>query len=214
MPEYVELTATQRTPEWLAARCGRLTSTGAPDMVARIKTGEAAARRDLRTRLVVERLTGIPVENGYRSADMQWGIDHEAEARHAYEAETGRVVREVGFLAHPELLAGCSPDGLIGTDGILEIKCPKSATHLMTLRSRVIPVEYLPQIHHALWITGRTWGDFVSFDPRFPAPLQLVIVRLVLPIEQRRAYELVVRLFLSEVDREFAEVQHLLPAAA
>jgi YqaJ-like viral recombinase domain len=211
----VAQTTTQRTPEWFAARCGRLTGTGAAAMVATIRTGEAAARRDLRTDLVVERLTGISRDqNGYKSLEMQWGIDHEADARRAYEAETGSVVTSCGFLAHPELAAGCSPDGLIRDVGVLEVKCPKSATHLETLRSRRVPAIYLPPVRHALWITGCAWCDFVSFDPRFPEPLQLVIVRSTLDATDRAAWELIVRTFLTEVDREFADVQQLLTAAA
>jgi YqaJ-like viral recombinase domain len=203
---------TQRSPEWFAARCGRLTGTGAADMLAKIKTGEAAARRDLRTRLVVERLTGIPQdEGGYTSPAMQWGIDHEADARRAYEVHTGHVVRAIGFLAHPDLRAGCSPDGLItGGTGVLEVKCPKSATHLATVRSRCVPPEYVPQVTHALWLTDAAWCDFVSFDPRFPPPLRLRIVRTTISDGDRRAYELLVRLFLTEVDREFEDVQRLL----
>jgi predicted phage-related endonuclease len=211
----VAQTTTQRTPEWFAARCGRLTGTGAAAMVATIRTGEAAARRDLRTDLVVERLTGISRDqNGYKSLEMQWGLDHEADARRAYEAETGYVVTACGFLAHPELMAGCSPDGLIHDVGVLEVKCPKSATHLETLRSRRVPAIYVPQVRHALWITGCAWCDFVSFDPRFPEPLQLVIVRSMLDAGERAGWEVIVRSFLTEVDREFAEVQQLLTAAA
>jgi YqaJ-like viral recombinase domain len=211
----VASTLTQRTPEWFAARCGRLTGTGAAAMVATIRTGEAAARRDLRTDLVVERLTGVSRDQfGYKSAEMQWGIDHEADACRAYEAETGYVVSACGFLAHPELATGCSPDGLIRDVGVLEVKCPKPATHLETLRSRRIPAVYLPQVRHALWITGVPWCDFVSFDPRFPEPLQLAIVRSTLDATERAAWELIVRTFLIEVDREFAEVQQLLTAAA
>jgi hypothetical protein len=210
----VAQTTTQRTPEWFAARCGRLTGTGAAAMVATIRSGEAAARRDLRTDLVVERLTGISRDQfGYKSPEMQWGIDHEADARRAYEAETGAVVTACGFLAHPELMTGCSPDGLIRDIGVLEVKCPKSATHLETLRSRRVPAIYLPQVRHALWLTGATWCDFVSFDPRFPEPLQLAIVRHMLDAGHRAAWELIVRNFLTEVDREYADVQQLLATA-
>jgi YqaJ-like viral recombinase domain len=211
----VASTLTQRTPEWFAARCGRLTGTGAAAMVTTIRSGEAAARRDLRTDLVVERLTGISRDQfGYKSPEMQWGIDHEADARRAYEAETGAVVTACGFLAHPELLTGCSPDGLIRDVGVLEVKCPKPATHLETLRSRRVPAIYLPQVRHALWITGAAWCDFVSFDPRFPGPLSLAIVRITLDAGERAGWEVIVRSFLTEVDRELREVEQLLTAAS
>lgn len=207
---------TQRTPEWHALRCGRLTGTGAADMVAVLKSGkgEAAARRDVRLRLVVERLTRRSQDaGGFVSNDMQWGIDHEDDARRAYEAASGHVVRTgVGFVSHPELLAGCSPDGLVGADGVVEIKCPKSATHLVTVRARVVPAEYLPQVHHALWLTGARWCDFVSFDPRFPRALQLRVVRVTMSDAERAAWEITVRNFLDEVARELADVEQLLVA--
>jgi hypothetical protein len=213
MPDVCDVvTVDQRTPAWFAVRCGRLTGTAVRDMRATIKTGEAAARRDLRIRLVVERLTGVTQDqNGYQSADMKWGIEHEADARRAYEAHTGLLVQPIGFLAHRELLAGCSPDGVIGAcAGAVEIKCPKSATHLVALRTRAIPPEYRPQVDHLLWLTGAPWADFVSFDPRFPAPGRLVIVRATLSEVERRAYEITVRSFLAEVDRELADVRQLL----
>jgi predicted phage-related endonuclease len=202
----------QRTPEWFAARCGRLTGTGAADMLATIRSGEAAARRDLRLRLVVERLTQRPQdEHGYVSADMQWGLDHERDARHEYEALTGEVVHEIGFLAHPDLPVGCSLDGAVaGGAGIVEIKCPRSAQHLRTLRASGVLPEYLPQVHHNLWVSGAQWCDFVSFDPRFPDALRVVVARVAMTPAERYSYELIVRRFLSEVDSELAEVQTLL----
>jgi hypothetical protein len=205
----------QRTPEWYALRCARLTGSHVADMLATLKSkGEAAARRDLRTRLVVERLTGRSLdEGGYRSTEMQWGIDHEDDARRAYEAKSGHVVRVVGFVAHDELPTGCSPDGLIGTVGSIEIKCPKPATHLDAIRARAIPADYLPQVRHTLWMTGAAWCDFISFDPRFPRPLQLVIVRATMSEHERAAWAITVRGVLAEVDRECAELQQLVRAA-
>jgi hypothetical protein len=212
---FVTVTTEQRTPEWFAARCGRVTGSGAADMLARIKTGEAAARRDLRVRLVVERLTGLPQSDGYQSPEMKWGTEHEAEACRMYEAVTGELVRPVGFLAHPELLAGCSPDGEVNDcTGIIEIKCPKSATHLRYLRARGVPSEHLDQIRHNLFITGAAWCDFVSYDPRFPPPLQLLVERVTFSDADRKAYELLLRMFLAEVDREYAEVAALAARAA
>lgn len=212
----------QRSSEWFALRCGRLTGSSVGDMIATIKKGEAAARRDLRTRLVVERLTARSLDEGsYKSAEMQWGIDHEDDARRAYEAQRGYVVRSVGFLAHPELLTGCSPDGLVGDVGCIEIKCPKSATHLATLRAarqhdaaRLLPPEYAAQVCHTLWLSGARWCDFVSFDPRFPRALQLAIVRATLSDAERAAWEIMVRTFLDEVARELLDVEQLLVARA
>lgn len=205
----------QRTPEWFAARIGMFTASTAADMLAKIKSGEAAARRDLRVRLVLERITGYSQEAGYINADMQRGIDKEPDAVAAYEALTGHMIRPVGFVAHDELLAGCSPDGVVGNfDGIVELKCPKSATHLSYLRGKGLPAEYVGQVHHALWITGAQWCDFMSFDDRFPAPLQTFYVRVTRDDAAIAAYELAARLFLSEVDREVAELTTLAGAAA
>jgi hypothetical protein len=212
----------QRTPEWETARLGRLTGTGAADMVATLKKGgEAAPRRDLRLRLVCERLTGVSAENGYVNKDMQRGIDLEPIARAAYEAETGRLVRPVGFVAHDTLQAGCSPDGeLKDYEGILEIKCPRSATQLAYYRAAMraggadgVPPEYLPQVIHNLWITGAAWCDFVSYDPLLPAPLRLLRVRVRRSEIDLAAYELTARMFLTEVERELADVQALIALA-
>lgn len=185
------------------------TASRAGDMMATIKSGEAAARRDLRVQLVCERLTGVSQENGYVNADMQRGIDKEADALMAYEALTGQLAQPVGFIAHDELLAGCSPDGLIGDVGGLELKCPKSATHLAYLRSKSVPKDYLYQMVHGLWITGAQWWDFVSFDDRFPPPLQVFHIRLQRNDTDVKAYEVMARAFLNEIDREVEEVRKL-----
>ncbi len=198
----------QRVPEWYQARVGKLTGSAAGDMLARIKTGEAAARRDLRTRLVCERLTGQSQEDGFVSPAMQHGIDTEARAFAAYESVAGHLVNRVGFIAHDVLEAGCSPDGEIGGFvGLVELKCPKSATHLKYLRTGAAPSDYLPQITHNLWVTGAQWCDFVSFDDRFPPALQLFLVRVDRNETEIAAYEVIVRAFLTEVEKELAELQ-------
>lgn len=187
-----------------------LTGTAAADMLATIKSGEAAARRDLRMRLVCERLTGQSQENGYVNAEMQRGIDKEPDAFAAYEAATGRIVFPVGFVAHDALMAGCSPDGQIEDfAGILEVKCPKSATHLGYLRSERMPSAHLPQVLHNLWITGAKWCDFVSFDDRFPPDLQFFCVRVQRNEAEIANYEQAVLQFLTEVDNEVQAVRGL-----
>jgi hypothetical protein len=198
----------QRSPEWFAARLGRLTGSCAGDMLATLRNGnEPAARRDLRVRLAIERITGRSAEDRrYVSRDMQRGIDREADARAAYEAATGLLVEPIGFVAHADLLAGCSPDGVADNEGLIEIKCPKSATHAATLRARAVPPEYVGQVVHNLWITGAPWLDFVSFDDRWPAPLQLVIVRYPARLAELASYELNARRFLDEVEREAAAI--------
>lgn len=213
MRPFQIIDADQRSAAWFAARVGRLTGSRAADMLATIKNGEAAARRDLRAQLVVERLTGQPQEDGYTNAVMQRGIDLEPDAFSAYEAETGLVVRRTGFLAHTALPVGCSLDGDVDDfTGIVELKCPKAATHLAYLRSGELPVTHRPQVLHNLWVTGAQWCDFVSYDDRFPDHLRLFRVRLErtpsLEVELL-AYEKCVLKFLAEVEAEYAAVLKL-----
>jgi YqaJ-like recombinase protein len=200
---FTVIDAPQRSPEWFAARLGRLTGSRAADMLATIKSGEAAARRDLRTQLVCERLTGQVQEDPFVNAAMQRGIDCEPLAFAAYEAQTGTLVERSGFLAHDSYMAGCSLDGHVdGFTGLIELKCPKSTTHLRYLRGGVVPLDYLPQILHNLWITDAQWADFVSFDDRFPPELQLFIVRVTRDEKVIFEYERKALAFLSEVDLE------------
>jgi hypothetical protein len=207
------LSTDQRTPEWYAARLGRLTGSRAGDMMTTIKTGESAARRNLRVQLVLERLTHVSQENGYVSKDMQYGLDRESDARAAYEGETGRLTSKVGFLAHDTLEAGCSVDGEIeGFTGILELKCRKSANHLHMLKTHKVPQDALWQVTHNLWITGAAWADYVSFDDRFPDPLRLVLARVHRADLDLGGYETAVKGFLAEIDQEIAAVQGLLEA--
>jgi hypothetical protein len=193
----------QRSPEWRQLRAGKLTGSRAKHILASGRgKDEAVGRRDLRYQLAAERLTGQPQEDTYQNGAMQWGIDHEAEALAAYEAESGLIVETIGFCEHDTLLAGTSPDGLVGTDGILSIKCPKTATHVGYLRSDGEPSEYTAQNTHELWLTGRKWIDFVSWDPRLPELLQLLIVRVTRTPDQLAAYDQAARLFLNQVDAE------------
>jgi putative phage-type endonuclease len=209
------LTTEQRTPEWFAARIGKFTASRASDMMATIKSGEAAARRDLRVQIVCERLTGASQEDTYVNATMQRGVDKEPDAFGAYEALTGHLARQVGFLAHDTLPAGCSPDGVIGEfEGLLECKCPKTATHLSYLKSKAVPKDYFWQIQHSLWITGAQWCDFVSFDDRLPPGLQVFRVRVQRNEAEINSYELMARAFLSEIDKECDELAKLAEVVA
>lgn len=176
-------------------------------MLAKIKTGEAAARRDLRYKLIAERLSGQTQEDGYVNPAMQWGIDHEAEAIAAYETATGHMVQAIGFCEHDRLAAGTSPDGFVGQDGIVSIKCPKTATHIRYLRDGGEPSEHVAQNTHELWLTGRAWIDFVSYDPRMPENLRLCLVRVTRTPEQLNAYEAEVLAFLGEIDLECAALR-------
>jgi putative phage-type endonuclease len=196
----------QRTPEWYALRAGRLTGSAAKDMLAEIKSGEAAARRDLRYRLIAERLSGKPQDDGYANAAMQWGIDTESQARAAYEAMTGNIVEEVGFVSLSDVLAGCSPDGLVGGDTILSIKCPKTSTQIRYLREGRMPAEYIPQALCELWVTGRQHVDFFSYDPRLPEGLQMFLISYSRDQKLIDEFERKALAFLAEVDTEIASL--------
>lgn len=202
--------AEQRSNEWRACRIGRVTGSRACDFLKTIKSGESAARRDYRTQLVVERVTGVSQDDVFVSKDMQRGIDIEPLALAAYEGKTGAMVRRTGFLQHTEHLAGCSLDGDVANfKGILEIKAPRSATHFSYLRERVIPPDYEAQCRHNLWISGAEWCDFVSFDDRFPIRLQLFRVRLWREQARLGEYESLVLQFLREITEQVIELERM-----
>lgn len=195
------MSAPQGTPEWHKERAGHATASCFKHVLAKIKTGEASVRRNYRFQLVTERLTGI-VSEGFKSAAMQWGIDTEPRARIAFEARTGTVVRECGFLLHPTLAwCGASPDGLIDDDGVAEIKCPEPQTHLEWLERGDIPSEHIPQIQGQLWVTGRKYADFISYDPRFPDHMRLFVVRVQRDDTYIAELEKQVSQFLLEVEQ-------------
>lgn len=170
----------QRSAEWRQQRAGKFTGSRFADVLARNKkTGDKLkAWHDLVWQIVVERMTGEPVE-GPQGFALQWGTDVEPFARESYELETGLSVVESEFIQHPKFdFVGCSPDGLVGDVGGLEMKCPKSSiVHLERFVSGV-PDEYIPQIQGCMWVTGRDWWDFVSFDPRMPESHRMLIVRV------------------------------------
>ena len=190
----------QGTQEWLLERAGCATASRFADVMATIKTGEAASRRGYRMQLVTERLTGDPVQ-GYTNAAMQWGTDTEPFARQAYEARTGIIVEQTGFVKHKGIpWCGASPDGRVEDDGLVEIKCPESTTHLEWLEGGKVPSKHIPQIQGQMWVDNRQWCDFVSFDPRFPEKLQLFIVRVQRDDAYIAGLEKQVKEFLVEVD--------------
>ena len=169
----------QESADWMLARCGMFTASRASDLMARTKSGPSASRGNLLALLAIERLTGYPVET-YQNDAMRRGNELEGEARDAYSFSTGNPVQESGFVVNDALpRTGCSPDGLIGDDGLVEIKCPASmAKHLEALRSNSHAHEYRWQLQHQLLVTERQWVDAVSYDPRFPEHLQLAVVRV------------------------------------
>jgi putative phage-type endonuclease len=169
----------QRSPEWLKLRAGRFTASRAQDLMARTKSGPSTSRKNLITRLAVERIIGTCVET-YSNFAMQRGTDLEPTAIKAYEDSELLVVERVAFVQHPNLdFVSCSPDGIVGEDGMVEVKCPTAeAKHYEALRFGAHAKEYKWQLQSQLWVTGRDWVDAVSFDDRFPPGLQLAIVRV------------------------------------
>lgn len=190
----------QGSPEWFAMRCGKVTASRVADVIAKTKTGWGASRANYAAELIAERLTGCTAP-GFTNAAMQWGTETEPLARAAYEKRTGVTVEEIGFVDHPEIAnSGASPDGLIGDDGMLEIKCPNTATHLDTLLSEMVPAKYVTQMMWQMACTGRAWCDFVSFDPRLPAEMSLFIRRVPRDVSMILDLEGDVSAFLREID--------------
>ena len=188
----------QRTEEWFADRLGKVTASRVADVLAKIKTGESASRKNYKMELVVQRLTGKPQES-FTNAAMEWGTEQEPFARMAYEAHTGTFVKEEGFVDHLTIEGfGCSPDGIVG-EGLIEIKCPNTANHIETVLENKVPSKYIPQMQCQMACTGAKWCDFVSFDPRVPEDLQLLVVRVERDQEYIDSMEVEVKQFLSEV---------------
>jgi len=197
-----EVPCIQGDATWFTARVGSVTGSRVAEALALLKRGgESAARRNYRLDLVIERLTGKAVEH-YVSAEMEWGTANEPLARAAYEERTGAEVELVGYVLHPTIeWAGCSPDGLVGADGLVEFKCPSTRNHLEYMLDDCVPADYLPQMHWQLaCCPGRKWCDFVSFDPRLPEDLQLFVCRLERDEQRIAIVEAEVRKFLAEVD--------------
>jgi len=194
----------QRTDQWLALRCGRVTASRIADLMAKTKSGYSTSRANYRAQLVCERLTGC-VEPSYCNAAMQWGIDTEAEAREAYRRHMLCTVEELAFAEHPTIaMAGASPDGLIGDDGLIELKCPNTATHIDTLLGESVPDKYFKQIQFQMACTGRTWCDFVSYDNRVPEPMRLYVRRVPRDEAAIAEIEREVVSFLGEVEETVA----------
>ena len=196
----------QGSPEWFAERLGRVGASRVADIVARTKSGYSTSRENYAVELALERLTGQRADS-YQNAAMQWGTETEPMARAAYEATTGVMVIECGSIPHPRIdMAGASPDGLIGDDGLLEIKCPNSATHINTLRSRKPDGKYITQMQWQMACTERAWVDFVSYDPRMPEGLELFVTRIERDDSMIAELEREVVKFLAEVDAMVAEL--------
>jgi hypothetical protein len=171
------------------------------DATAEIKKGEAAPRRNYRAELVAETMTGRPADARYLGREMEWRAETEQFARAAYELICDTTVDAVGFVIHDKVERfGASPDGLIGKDGLLEVKCPATATHISYVLEGEVPLEYKPQMLAQMACTGRQWCDFVSFDPRLPKECQLFVRRFHRNEDQIAKMEQQIGFFLAEVD--------------
>ena len=196
----------QDSPEWHAARCGKVTASRIADIVRKTKTGISASRNTYMGQLVAERLSG-QVTEGFTSKAMEWGKETEDKAIAFYAFMRDSAALKIGFVIHPSIdMSGASPDRLIDDDGLIEVKCPNSATHIATLLGAPVDPDYVKQMQWQMACTGRKWCDFVSFDPRMPSDMC---------IHQRRVHrdpvfiaelEHSVSVFLAEVDATVAQL--------
>jgi hypothetical protein len=199
----------QRSDAWRQIRLGKLTASCVADALARTKSGWGAGRENLKARLICERLTGQPQDSGFCNAAMQFGIDNEAAARDAYAEHMLCAVTEVGFVDHPVIAwSGCSPDGLAGEDGLVELKVPNTASHIATLLGGGFPDKYHKQVAWQLaCMPDRKWADLVSYDPRLPEPMRLFVQRVPRDDEAIGELEREVAAFLAEVDETVAQLR-------
>lgn len=198
----------QRTDDWFAQRLGKVTASRVSDVIAKTKSGYSASRDNYMADLIVERLTG-QTASSFSNAAMEWGTEQEPHARAAYSAATGELVEEVGFIDHPRVAnSGASPDGCVG-DGLVEIKCPATATHLDTLLAGTVPSKHVPQMQWQMACTGTKFCDFVSYDPRLPDHLRLFVKRVERDDAYIRMLEGEVTLFLSELEEKVTKLQEL-----
>lgn len=196
----------QGSAEWLQLRLGRVTASRVADVISKTKSGYSTSRANYMAELLCERLTG-EAQPFFMNDAMRWGTETEPQARAAYTFFRDVDVAQVAFVHHPEIdMAGASPDGLIGYDGLIEIKCPMSATHLDTLSSGKPKGNYVTQMQWQMACTGRQWCDFASYDPRLPEHLRLFVVRVPRDDDAIADMEAEVRAFLSELDAKIADL--------
>tara|TARA_R110000822_G_scaffold38988_2_gene107529 strand:+ start:391 stop:1029 length:639 start_codon:yes stop_codon:yes gene_type:complete len=205
----------QGTPEWLEMRRGKVTASRVADVIAKTKSGYGASRDNYMAQLICERTTGT-VADSFTNAAMQWGTETEPEARAAYEFETALSVGQVSFVDHPTIAGtGASPDGIVLLDGLVEIKCPNTATHLATLRTNKVPAKYITQMQWQMACTGRQWCDFISYDPRLTGelePLQMWVSRVARDDQFIAETEVEVCKFLEELETAVDELREMAKA--
>jgi putative phage-type endonuclease len=192
----------QGTPEWLQLRAGKVTASRVADILAKTKTGVSASRANYLIELAIQRVTGT-VEESFKNDAMAWGTEQEPFARMKYEVAKSVLVDEVPFIDHPTIKwFGCSPDGLVGDDGLVEIKAPNSKTHWEYFKAGEAPGKYVIQMQTQMACTGRAWCDFISYDPRMPEGSQMLIKRYARDDKLIGDIESAVKKFLEEVDKE------------
>ena len=201
------MTIEQGSPEWFALRAGKVTASRVADILAKTKTGPSASRQNYLIELALQRTTGI-IQESYTNAAMEWGTQTEPQARVAYEVNTNNFVDQVAFIDHPSIAGfGCSPDGLVSDRGLVEIKCPNSATHWEYFKAKKAPNKYVIQMQAQMAVTDRDWCDFVSFDPRMPDRSQLLIVRVDRDDAFIAEMEAEIKKFLDEVEVEVKQMK-------
>jgi putative phage-type endonuclease len=193
--------AEQGSEGWRLARVPVATASNFSKILSRTKNGYGADRANYLAEKTLEIILGKPQET-YKSEAMRWGTDNEPTARLEYELLTGNDVEETGLWIHDTIKAGASPDGFVNKDGLLEIKCPMTATHIQTLKTKTIPKAYIAQVQGQMWITGRKWCDFVSYDPRLPENAQMIIIRVERNEPFIKELELEVAMFMAEVNEQ------------
>lgn len=202
----------QGSDEWFAARCGKVTASRISDVIAKTKSGWGASRGNYMSQLICERLTGT-VADSFTNAAMQWGTETEPEARKAYAFFMDHPVEQVGFIDHPKIeMTGASPDGLILDSGLVEIKCPNTATHIDTLLNGKISAKYITQMLWQMACTGREWCDFVSYDPRLPEEHKFFCERVERDDKRVSELEEMVAEFLTELDAKINKLNERLAA--
>jgi putative phage-type endonuclease len=207
-------TLIQGSDEWKAARLGKVTASRVADVIAKTKSGYGASRANYMAELIAERLTGVSADK-YTNAAMAWGTTTEDEARASYEFQASIVVETVGFIPHPTIAeSGASPDGCVGDDGLIEVKCPNTSTHIDTLLGQAIPSKYVTQMLWQMACTGRAWCDFVSYDPRLPDSMRLFVKRLDRDDERIAEITKEVEAFLKELSDKEASLRNIYEKAA
>lgn len=200
----------QGTDAWHEIRCGKVTASRVADIIAKTKTGHSASRANYMAQLVCERLTKTQAES-FTSAAMEHGVTQEPFARAAYEATQGVMVEEVGFVPHPTIeWAGASPDGLVGDDGLVEIKCPETKGMIEALLTKKVPQKYFAQMQFQMACTGRKWCDYAVFDPRMPAKAQLFVTRVQRDDKYIAEIEAEIVKFLAEVASQVQQLNAII----